>query len=367
MALQCGIVGLPNVGKSTLFNCLSNAKAQAANFPFCTIEPNVGVITVPDERLNKLAELVNPQRIVPTTVEIVDIAGLVKGASKGEGLGNKFLANIRETDAILHVLRCFDDENVTHVDGSINPVRDKEIIDYELQLKDLETVESRISKVQKQAQTGGDKTAKIMYEVLVQFKDALEQGKSARTVKFDNKEDAKIARELFLLTAKPVLYVCNVDEASAVKGNKYVDMVREAIKDEDADILIVAAKIESEIAEFETYEEREMFLSEIGLEESGVNRLIKAAYKLLNLETFLTAGPQEVRAWTYLRGSKAPQCAGVIHTDFEKGFIRAEVIKYDDYTKLGSESACKDAGKMSVEGKEYIVQDGDIMHFRFNV
>ncbi|MCL2649529.1 MAG: redox-regulated ATPase YchF [Candidatus Azobacteroides sp.] len=367
MALQCGIVGLPNVGKSTLFNCLSNAKAQAANFPFCTIEPNVGVITVPDERLNKLAELVNPQRIVPTTVEIVDIAGLVKGASKGEGLGNKFLANIRETDAILHVLRCFDDENVTHVDGSVNPVRDKEIIDYELQLKDLETVESRISKVQKQAQTGGDKNAKIMYDVLVRFKNALEQGKSARTIKFDNKEDEKMAHELFLLTAKPVLYVCNVDEASAVKGNKYVDMVREAIKGEDAGILIVAAKIESEIAEFDTYEEREIFLSEIGLEESGVNRLIKTAYKLLNLETFLTAGPQEVRAWTYLKGSKAPQCAGVIHTDFEKGFIRAEVIKYNDYVKYGTESACKEAGKMNVEGKEYIVQDGDIMHFRFNV
>lgn len=367
MALQCGIVGLPNVGKSTLFNCLSNAKAQAANFPFCTIEPNVGVITVPDERLTKLAELVNPQRIVPTTVEIVDIAGLVKGASKGEGLGNKFLANIRETDAILHVLRCFDDENVTHVDGSVNPVRDKEIIDYELQLKDLESVDSRISKVQKQAQTGGDKQAKLAYDVLVRYKEALEQGKSARTVKLENKEDEKFARELFLLTNKPVLYVCNVDEASAITGNKYVEMVREAIKNENTGLLIVAAKIESEIAEFETYEEREMFLSELGLEESGVNRLIKAAYRLLNLETFLTAGVQEVRAWTYMKGSKAPQCAGVIHTDFEKGFIRAEVIKYEDYIRYGSESACKDAGKMNIEGKEYVVQDGDIMHFRFNV
>ncbi|MCL1934504.1 MAG: redox-regulated ATPase YchF [Candidatus Azobacteroides sp.] len=367
MALQCGIVGLPNVGKSTLFNCLSNAKAQAANFPFCTIDPNVGVITVPDERLNKLAELVHPQKIVPTTVEIVDIAGLVKGASQGEGLGNKFLANIRETDAILHVLRCFDDENVTHVDGTINPVRDKEIIDYELQLKDLETVESRINKVQKQAQTGGDKQAKIQLDVLLQFKAALEQGKAARTVKFDNKESEKAAHDLFLLTNKPVLYVCNVDEASAVSGNAYSNAVREAVKGEEAELLIVAAKIESEIAEFETYEEREMFLDELGLKESGVNRLIKAAYRLLNLETFLTAGPQEVRAWTYLKGSKAPQCAGVIHTDFEKGFIRAEVIKYADYIKLGSESACKEAGKMFVEGKEYVVRDGDIMHFRFNV
>ena len=367
MALQCGIVGLPNVGKSTLFNCLSNAKAQSANFPFCTIEPNVGVITVPDERLTILAELVHPNRIVPTTVEIVDIAGLVKGASKGEGLGNKFLANIRETDAILHVLRCFDDDNITHVDGSVNPVRDKEIIDYELQLKDLETIESRISKVQKQAQTGGDKQAKMMYEVLVKYKEALEQGKSARTVTFDTKDEQKLSRELFLLTSKPVMYVCNVDEASAVSGNKYVEQVREAVKDEDAEILVVAAKIESEIGEFETYEERSMFLSEIGLEESGVARLIKSAYKLLNLDTYFTVGVQEVRAWTFLKGSKAPQCAGVIHTDFEKGFIRAEVIKYKDFIALKSESAVKEAGKMSVEGKEYVVEDGDIMHFRFNV
>lgn len=367
MSLQCGIVGLPNVGKSTLFNCLSNAKAQAANFPFCTIEPNVGVITVPDERLNKLADLVHPQKIVPTTVEIVDIAGLVKGASKGEGLGNKFLANIRETDAILHVLRCFDDDNVTHVDGSVDPVRDKEIIDAELQIKDLETIEARINKVEKQAKTGGDKEALKAFHVYTRFREALQQGLSARTVTFDTKDDEKIARELYLLTYKPVMYVCNVDEASAVNGNKYVDAIREATRAESAEILIVAAKIESEIAEFDTYEERQMFLEEIGLKESGVSRLIKSAYHLLDLQTFLTAGPQEVRAWTFHRGWKAPQCAGAIHTDFEKGFIRAEVIKYADYLAYGSEAAVKEAGKMSVEGKEYIVQDGDIMHFRFNV
>ncbi len=367
MALQCGIVGLPNVGKSTLFNCLSNAKAQAANFPFCTIEPNVGVITVPDERLNKLAELVKPNRILPTTVEIVDIAGLVKGASKGEGLGNKFLANIRETDAILHVLRCFDDENVTHVDGAIDPVRDKEIIDAELQLKDLETIESRISRVEKQSKTGGDKDAKLAFNVYSKIREALLKGESARTVTFDTKDEIKAAEELFLLTAKPVMYVCNVDEASAVNGNKYVDAVRESVKNENAEILIVAAKIESEIAEFDTYEEKQMFLNEIGLEESGVNRLIKAAYKLLNLQTFITSGVQEVRAWTFIKGWKAPQCAGVIHTDFEKGFIRAEVIKYEDFIKYGSENAVKEAGKMSIEGKEYVVKDGDIMHFRFNV
>lgn len=366
MALQCGIVGLPNVGKSTLFNCLSNAKAQAANFPFCTIEPNVGVITVPDERLNKLAELVNPQRIVPTTVEIVDIAGLVKGASKGEGLGNKFLANIRETDAILHVLRCFENDNITHVDGSINPVRDKEIIDTELQLKDLETVESRITKVQKQAQTGGDKQAKALYDIYVQYREALLQGKSARTVTLDPL-DKKLVKDLYLLTDKPVMYICNVDEASAVSGNAYVDAVRESVKEEDAEILIVAAATEADIAELDTYEERQLFLEEAGLTESGVTRLIRAAYHLLDLQTYFTAGVQEVRAWTFHRGWKAPQCAGVIHTDFEKGFIRAEVIKYNDFVTLGSEAACKEAGKMSVEGKEYVVQDGDIMHFRFNV
>lgn len=353
------------MGKSTLFNCLSNAKAQSANFPFCTIEPNVGVITVPDDRIVALARIDNPKKIIPTTIEIVDIAGLVKGASRGEGLGNKFLANIRETDAIIHVLRCFDDANITHVDGSVDPVRDKEVIDMELQLKDLEMVESRISKVQKQAATG-DKTARRLFDILSRYKAALEQGKSARTVEID-KEDQKLVYDLHLLTNKPVLYVCNVDEASAVNGNKYVEAVREAIREEQAELLIVAAATEADIAELDTYEERQMFLEEVGLKESGVNRLIRSAYNLLNLETYFTTGPDETRAWTYTKGTKAPQAAGIIHTDFERGFIRAEVIKYDDYVTLGSEKACREAGKIAIEGKEYVVQDGDIMHFLFNV
>ena len=365
MSLQCGIVGLPNVGKSTLFNCLSSAKAQAANFPFCTIEPNVGVITVPDERLNKLVELNQPKNTVPATVEIVDIAGLVKGASKGEGLGNKFLANIRETDAILHVLRCFDNGNITHVDGSIDPVRDKEIIDTELQLKDLETVENQLKKVEKQA-NAGDKDAKTLLSILKRFHEALLQGKSCRTVELE-KEEEPLARNLFLLTTKPVLYVCNVDEASAVNGNKYTEAVKEAVKDENAEVLIVAAATEAHIAELETYEERKEFLEAAGLKESGVVRLIHSAYALLNLETFFTAGPDECRAWTFRKGMKAPQCAGIIHTDFERGFIKAEVIKYEDYVNFKTEAACREAGKIHIEGKDYVFQDGDITVFRFNV
>jgi GTP-binding protein YchF len=365
MGLQCGIVGLPNVGKSTLFNCLSNAKAQAANFPFCTIEPNVGVITVPDERLTKLAELVNPQRIVPNVIEIVDIAGLVKGASKGEGLGNQFLGNIRATNAIIHVLRCFDDDNVIHVDGSVDPIRDKEIIDTELQLKDLDSVEKKLQKVDKSAKVG-DKDAKRAQEILNVYKTHLLSGKSARTAPVAL-EDQDVIEDLWLLTAKPVMYVCNVEEKSVNTGNAYVERVKEAVKDENARVLIISAQIESEIAEMETFEERQMFLDDLGLEQSGVTKLIKAAYQLLNLSTYFTAGVQEVRAWTITQGFTAPQAAGVIHSDFEKGFIRAEVIKFDDFVKYGSEAACKEAGKMGVEGKTYIVQDGDIMHFRFNV
>ncbi len=365
MALKCGIVGLPNVGKSTLFNCLSNAKAQSANFPFCTIEPNVGVITVPDPRLNKLADLVDPENVVPTTVEIVDIAGLVKGASKGEGLGNKFLGNIRECDAILHVLRCFDDGNVVHVDGSVNPVRDKEVIDVELQLKDLETVEKNMAKVQRAAQTG-DKESKAKQEVYLKLKDTLEQGKNARSLELADDEELHAA-ELFLLTRKPVMYVCNVDEGSVIDGNAHVEAVKKAVAEEQAEVLMIGAGIEADIAELESYEERQEFLADIGLEEAGVNKLIRAAYQLLELETYFTAGKKEVRAWTITKGMTAPQAAGVIHSDFERGFIKAEVIAYDTFAELGSEAACKEAGKMRMEGKEYTVQDGDVMHFKFNV
>ena len=367
MALKCGIVGLPNVGKSTLFNCLSSAKAQSANFPFCTIEPNLGVITVPDERLNKLAEIVHPGRIVPATCEIVDIAGLVKGASKGEGLGNKFLGNIRECDAIIHVIRCFDDDNIVREGGmAVDPLEDKSIIDTELQLKDLETIDAQLSKQQKAA-AAGNKDAKLMCTVLEAYKAVLEQGKNAREVTFESKDEQQAAHDLFLLTTKPVLYVCNVDEASAKTGNDYSRRVEEMAAQEGAEAMVIAAKTEEDIASLETYEDKQMFLEELGLEQSGVNRLIQKAYALLNLETFITAGEMEVKAWTYHKGWKAPQCAGVIHTDFEKGFIRAEVIKYDDYIKYGSETAVRKAGKLGIEGKEYVVQDGDIIHFRFNV
>ncbi|PHR97054.1 MAG: redox-regulated ATPase YchF [Leeuwenhoekiella sp.] len=364
--MKAGIVGLPNVGKSTLFNCLSNAKAQSANFPFCTIEPNVGVVNVPDPRLSKLEDLVKPERVVPATVEIVDIAGLVKGASKGEGLGNQFLANIRETDAILHVLRCFDNDNIVHVDGKVNPIRDKETIDIELQLKDLETVEKKLEKVKKASRTG-NKDAQKEEAVLTQIKQGLEQGKSIRALEFSDDDYADFVKPLQFITDKPVMYVCNVDEGSAVSGNAYVEQVREAVKDENAEVLVLAVGTEADINELDDFEERQMFLQDIGLEEPGSAKLIRAAYKLLKQQTYFTAGVKEVRAWTINIGSTAPQAAGVIHTDFEKGFIRAEVIAYEDYVKYGSEAKVKEAGKMGVEGKNYIVKDGDVMHFLFNV
>ncbi len=357
---------MPNVGKSTLFNCLSNAKAQSANFPFCTIEPNVGTITVPDDRLIKLGEISKSKRIVPTTVEILDIAGLVKGASRGEGLGNKFLGSIRETDAIIHVLRCFDNHNITHVDGSVDPVRDKEIIDTELQLKDLETIENRIEKLEKLVKHSNDPKQKKMYELAFQVKKVLEQGMPARSLVLGD-ADLKLVDEFFLLTTKPVLYVCNVDEASAKTGNKYVDAVKKSIEDENSELLVIAAATEADIAELEDYEEKQLFLEELGLKEPGVNKLIHSAYSLLKLQTYFTIGENETRAWTFQTGTKASEAAGIIHSDFERGFIRAEVIKYDDYISYGSEHACREAGKISVEGKDYVVQDGDIIHFRFNV
>lgn len=366
MSLQCGIVGLPNVGKSTLFNCLSNAKAQAANFPFCTIEPNVGVITVPDERLQKLTEIAKPQNIVPATVEIVDIAGLVKGASKGEGLGNQFLGNIKSTQAILHVLRCFDDDNIIHVDGSVNPIRDKEIIDTELQLKDLEAVENRLSRVQKQAKAGDKESSKIA-DACEKYRQHLLQGLNVRTLTDLTEEQLELTADLNLLTAKPVLYVCNVDEKGLKEGNDWVNKIKAMAESEGADVLVICAAAEAEIAELEDPEERAMFLNDLGMSESGVAKLIKAAYKMLNYITYFTVGEKEVRAWTITRGMKAPQAAAVIHSDFEKGFIRAEVIKYDDYLNYRTEAAIKEAGKLGVEGKEYVVKDGDCMHFRFNV
>jgi GTP-binding protein YchF len=364
--MKAGIVGLPNVGKSTLFNCLSNAKAQSANFPFCTIEPNIGIVNVPDLRLEKLEELVNPERVLPATVEIVDIAGLVKGASKGEGLGNQFLGNIRETDAILHVLRCFDDDNIIHVDESIDPIRDKETIDIELQLKDLETADKKLEKVKRAARTG-NKDAQKEETALVKVKEGLEAGISVRAIELTDSEREDFIDAVQFITDKPVMYVCNVDEASAVSGNEYVNKVKAAVANEDAEVIFLAVGTESDINELEEYEERQMFLEDLGLEEAGSAKLIRGAYKLLNLQTYFTAGVKEVRAWTIPIGSTAPQAAGVIHTDFEKGFIRAEVIKYDDFVSYGSEAKVKESGKLSVEGKEYVVDDGDVMHFRFNV
>lgn len=364
MSLKCGIVGLPNVGKSTLFNALSSAKAQAANFPFCTIEPNTGIISVPDHRLKVLEKLVEPEKIIPTTIEIVDIAGLVKGASKGEGLGNQFLANIRDTDAIIHVLRCFEDENIIHVDGSVDPIRDKEVIDTELQYKDLETVEKRIETLKKSAKSGNKEIVRSL-EIMQQLQVHIAKGDNVRSFEFDEKS-SELVKDLHLLTIKPVLYVCNVDEASVKSENEWVQKVREEVKNENAEVLVVSAAIEAEIALLDSAEDRSLFLEELNLEEAGVDRLIKSAYKLLNLITYFTAGKKEVKAWTIPNGFLAPQAAGIIHTDFESGFIKAEVIKYEDYVTLGSENACKEVGKLKIEGKEYLVVDGDIMHFRFN-
>ncbi len=364
--MKAGIVGLPNVGKSTLFNCLSNAKAQSANFPFCTIEPNIGVVNVPDVRLEKLEELVTPEKVIPATVEIVDIAGLVKGASKGEGLGNQFLGNIRETDAIIHVLRCFDNDNIVHVDGSVDPIRDKETIDMELQLKDLETVEKKLDKVKRAAKTG-NKEAQKEEAILLTIKNGLEAGTSVRAIEISAEDRLEFVKPLQFITDKPVMYVCNVDEGAAVSGNAYVEKVQLNVAQENAEVVVLAVGTEADITELDSYEERQMFLEDLGLDEPGSAKLIRGAYKLLDLETYFTAGEKEVRAWTIPVGATAPQAAGVIHTDFEKGFIRAEVIGYDDYISFGSETKVKEAGKMRVEGKEYIVKDGDVMHFRFNV